>query len=281
MSRGRCTPPWSRSEQSQPTGLRASKREVLARRPRVPRREYRPPDAVAQSTVEVGATTSRTGRRGAKRGRRAICPDLVGGVTVRGDPVGAGEHRVDLSSRHQRRGGGAAITVSGIPAASSSHAVRRATLEEGTGSPTQTCSSSPRFQGGAQRPEGGPVATRSEPARVAVRERARAGGAELRGVRGHRRQRATSSGGIRTPVRPAVRPHPSSAQPRSTSVGRDPRRTRSAATRSSPAHRPPRRARYPRRSRSRALRGRPAFGSPRRPRRGRHSDLYFLVRSRR
>ena len=62
--------------------------------------------------------------------RERVRADLVGRVAVRGDPVGAREHGVDLTARHQRRGG--RVDDDGVrdPGRSSSHAVSRGALEQ-------------------------------------------------------------------------------------------------------------------------------------------------------
>ena len=78
-----------------------------------------------------------------------------------------------------------AITVNGIPSASSSHAVRREPWSSGRVSPTSTCASRPLLPRGPQRAERRPVTAGREGARVAVRERARPRLEQHRGVRGH------------------------------------------------------------------------------------------------
>ena len=78
-----------------------------------------------------------------------------------------------------------AMTACGMPARSSSHAVRRAPWRSGRVSSTRTRSSRPRSAGGAERADRGAVAAGREAAGVAVRQRARARLEELGGVGGH------------------------------------------------------------------------------------------------
>ena len=79
-----------------------------------------------------------------------------------------------------------AITACGIPAVSSSHAVRRAPCSSGRVSSTQTCASRSRSQAASSAPDGAAVAAGGETAGVAVRERARPGREQRRRMRGHR-----------------------------------------------------------------------------------------------
>ena len=111
--------------------------------------------------------------------------DLVRGVAVRRDAVGAGDDQVDLAARHHRRRGGVG-----------DHRVRDAGCLELPGGEARALEQRPRLvdehvleqaalPGGAERADRGAVAARREAAGVAVRERARAGREELGRVRGH------------------------------------------------------------------------------------------------
>ena len=114
-----------------------------------------------------------------------VRPDLVRGVAVRRDAVGAGDDQVDLPPRHQRGRGGVG-----------DHRVRdadRLELPRGEARPLEQRSrlidehacEQATFPGGAQRADRGAVAASGEPAGVAVRERPRPRDEELGGVRGH------------------------------------------------------------------------------------------------
>ena len=168
-----------------------------------------------------------------------VCADLVRGVAVRGDAVGAGDDQVDLAARHQRRRG-----------AVGDHGVRDAGRLELPGGEPRALEQRPRLvdehvleqaalPGGAERADGRAVAAGREPAGVAVGERARAGREQLGGVRGHAPaaldllavERACARSGVGS-VRICA-----SAQTRLTAVGRDAASTRSASARSSPRER--------------------------------------------
>src|SRR4029079_4147633 len=108
-----------------------------------------------------------------KNGERGRA-DLVRGVAVRGDVVGAGHAAVDLAARHQRRG-----------RAVHDHRVRDPELLELPGGEPRTLEKrarlvdsdvrdEPGFVCGPDRTDGGSVATRREAAGVAVRQDARA-----------------------------------------------------------------------------------------------------------
>ena len=165
-------------------GLRAGKRAVTS--------------AASRSSIGISAPVG--GRRSSVERRRddverdavvrgehgeAVRADLVRGVAVRRDPVGAGDDAVDLAAAIRCAAAESAITACGMPSASSSQAVSRAPCRSGRVSSTQTCASRPSLPGRAQRAERRAVAAGGEPARVAVRERARAGREERGRVRGH------------------------------------------------------------------------------------------------
>ena len=111
--------------------------------------------------------------------------DLVRDVAVGRDPVGAGDHRIDLAGPHERRG-----------CSVHDHGERDAQrLELPRGQPLALQQrprlvdpdvlDEPRLPGCAHRAERRPVATGRERAGVAVREEARAGRHERGGVRAH------------------------------------------------------------------------------------------------
>ena len=162
-----------------------------------------------------------------------------------------------------------AITVCGIPASSSSQAVRRAPWSNGRVSSTRTCSRSPCLPRRAQRADGRPVAAGGEPAGVAVRQRARPGEEQRRGVRRHRPAAldllgvdlSRPLGGIAVPAR-HLRERPGEVDRGRARARRAPRMLR----RGPPRARPRLRSRTPPRSRSPARRARRASGSPRRAR---------------
>ena len=70
--------------------------------------------------------------------------DLVGGVAVRRDAVGAGERDVDATAAISDATALSAITENGMPSRSSSQAVSREPWSSGRVSVTQTCSTRPR-----------------------------------------------------------------------------------------------------------------------------------------
>ena len=117
--------------------------------------------------------------------RKPIRADLVRGVAVRGDPVGAGEHRVDLAGRHERRRGGV-----------DDHRVRDAGRLELPRRQPRTLEQRPRLVDpdvreqialprGEQGADSAAVPAGREAARVAVRQRARARAEQPGGVGGH------------------------------------------------------------------------------------------------
>ena len=81
----------------------------------------------------------------ARQHRERVGADLVRGVAVRRDPVGAGEHRVDVARPAiSEAAAESTITAFGMPAVSSSQAVSRAPWSSGRVSSTQTWASRPR-----------------------------------------------------------------------------------------------------------------------------------------
>ena len=158
----------------------------------------------------------------------AVGADLVGGVAVRGDPVGSGDDAIDLPERHQMRRGRIR-----------DHRVRDPERLELPGGQPRALEERPRLvdehdreqiraptPSGARRP---PSRSRSSRARRRCSESARASPA-----RRARRRARTSAGNARPPPRAArARARAtgssricSSAQTRLTAVGREPASTR-------------------------------------------------------
>ena len=215
-------------------GLRAGKRVVTSRR-------------VALLDRDLGAgrrrEIDRRGRRDdverdpvmrGEHGER-VRADLVRGVAVRGDPVGAGDDRSTSPAAISEPAAESAITACGIPTRLELPRGEARALEQRPRLVDEHALEQAALPGGAQRADRGAVAAGREAARVAVRERARAGREQLRGVRGHapaavdlfavERARPLGVGSSRSCA---------SAQTRFTAVGREAASTRSAATRSSP-----------------------------------------------
>ena len=117
--------------------------------------------------------------------RERVGADLVRGVPVRRDAVGARDHAVDVTGRHQRRGGRIG-----------DHRVRYPGRLELPGGQPRPLQERPRLvdpdvreeaalPGREQCTDGAAVAASRQPARIAVRQCARSRSEELRGVRGH------------------------------------------------------------------------------------------------
>ena len=117
--------------------------------------------------------------------RESVRADLVGGVAVRGDAVGAGDHAVDLTARHQRGSGRV-----------DDHRMRDARLLELPRGQARTLEQRARLVDPDvieqatlvrcdERADGAAVSARREAACVAMRQRACAGGQEVGGVRRH------------------------------------------------------------------------------------------------
>ena len=202
-----------------------------------------------------------------RRDREPVGADLVRGVAVGRDPVGAGDDAVDLAAAHQMRGRRVR-----------DHRVRDAERLELPGGQPRALEQRPRLVDpdvreqavlprGAQRADRGAVAAGREPARVAVRQRARPRAEERSRVRRHPAaaldlflvQRARPLG-ARVAAHLLERPdevHGRRPRLRQHAVGRD---------RDPPRAPRPARSRTPRRRRSPARRAPRASGSPRRPR---------------
>ena len=114
-----------------------------------------------------------------------VRPDLVRRVAVRGDAVGAGDHAVDFSGGHQRSCGRVG-----------DHRVRDRRCLELPRRQARALKQRPRLvdpdvreqsalERGDERANGGAITARREPARVAVRERARPGREQVGRVRRH------------------------------------------------------------------------------------------------
>ena len=128
------------------------------------------------------------------------------------------------------------MTVCGMPAASSSHAVRRAPWSSGRVSSTSTCESGPRSQAARSAPTARAVAAGGETACVAVRERPRLRRKSSAACADIRRQRSTSSWwSARARSGVGSSRICASAHGRFTAVGRDAASTRSASAMSSPS----------------------------------------------
>ena len=109
----------------------------------------------------------------------AVGADLVRGVAVGGDAVGAHHHEVDLAPRHDRRGRHVGDDGVGDSLARQFPRGEPRPLEHGPRLPGPHRGSLARVVGGAHDAEGGAVADGRERSRVAVCEHARAGGDEL------------------------------------------------------------------------------------------------------
>ena len=151
-----------------------------------------------------------------------IGADLVRGVAVRRDPVGARDDEIDVAAAHERGG----RTVG-------DHRVRDAELLELPGGQARALEQRPRLadpdvrdatrlEGCADGAEGGSVASGREAACVAVREHARGCREQSTACAHIRRQRSTSSAWMRSArSRVGSSRIASSAQRRLTAVGRD------------------------------------------------------------
>ena len=118
--------------------------------------------------------------------RQRISADLVRGVAVGGDPVGAGDDAVDFAGRHQRgrrRIGDHRMRDAGVLELPRSQA--RA-LQERTRLVHPDVGEQAALPRRAQRPDRAAVAAGREATGIAVRQRARSGTEELCGVGGHR-----------------------------------------------------------------------------------------------
>ena len=94
-----------------------------------------------------------------------VCADLVRGVAVRGDAVGAGDDEVDLAARHHRRGGG--VGDHGVRDAGGLELPRgeAGALEERPGLVDEHALEQAALPRGAERADGGAVAAGREAAR--------------------------------------------------------------------------------------------------------------------
>ena len=115
-----------------------------------------------------------------------VRPDLVRGVAVGGDPVGARHHEVDLAAGHERRR--RPVRDHGMRDGELLELPRReaAALQERPRLVDPDVRDATRLVRGADCSERRSVATRREPARVAVREDARSLREQLHRVRAHR-----------------------------------------------------------------------------------------------
>ena len=114
----------------------------------------------------------------ASEDREGIRADLVGGVAVRGDPVGSRQDGVDLSRRHQRAGGG--ICDHGVRNSGRLELPGRqpGALEERSRLVDPDVREQALLPGALERAHRASVTAGREAARVAVRERPRPGAEE-------------------------------------------------------------------------------------------------------
>ena len=118
--------------------------------------------------------------------RERVRADLVRRVAVRRDAVGAGDDAVHLTRRHQRRGGGVGDHGVRDPGRLELPGRQPRALQQRAGLVDPHVREQVTLPGGAERADGAAVATRREPARIAVRQGPRARAEQLGRVHGHR-----------------------------------------------------------------------------------------------
>ena len=116
---------------------------------------------------------------------KAVGADLVGGVPVRGDPVGSGDDAIDLPESHQMRRGRICDHRMRDPERLELPGRQPRPLEERPRLVDEHARERSPLPRRPERPHRRAVAARREPSRVAVGERARRRPEELGRVRGH------------------------------------------------------------------------------------------------